>query len=367
MKICHIITTFEMGGAQLSTLRLLKELSKTLNYEIFLIHGEGGPLEKEFYSLSGIRIIKISSLKREINPALDFLSFIRIFQLLKKHKIDLVHTHCSKPSFLGRMASILSKIKTLHTYHGFGHEFYFHPASKKIFLFCERILNYFSDAIIFVCSHNLKKSLKLKLSLPKNSYVVPDFLNFEEYKKERKTFKNIRIGSILSFKEQKNPFKIVEIFQMIQKKHSKAEFFMIGEGPLRKKTENYVKKLGMHSVYFPGAVLKIDPFFNQMSLFVGASRFEGLSMAELECLFFNIPMVITRAGGIKEIMEQGKQGFFYNFECVNEAFQCCDKILSGKFNYQPVLNDFFEIFRKNVVLSTYDDLYKRLTSSYSST
>ena len=99
-------------------------------------------------------------------------------------------------------------------------------------------------------------------------------------------------------------------------------------------------------------------FYSHLSLFVSASRFEGLSMAELECLYLKIPMVIPFRGGITGIMKQGEQGFFYPLQDLNTAFEYCRRILDGHFVYIPLSPDWLKPYEYGTLLKAYQKLYK---------
>ena len=361
MKIAHLLSTLEVGGAQLSTLRLVKELQKNPQFETTLIVGEDGPLRSELEDIRNV--IRLPSLQRSFQPFRDLLCLFQLFFLLKKKSFHVVHTHSSKPSILGRMAALMARTPLiLHTYHGFGHDFFKKRRHQILFRGVERIVNKKSSGLVFICEENRERAKTFSLGHPKNNFVIPDFLSLEKFPKRPQSKRllpvsNPVIASVLSFKEQKNPFALIALCQKISEHYPNAEFHLIGDGPLLPECKRYALSNELKTIHFPGAVLNIEPHYRSMDLFIGASRFEGLSMAQLECLYFQVPMVITRAGGISTLMEHGKQGFFYSEGNLQEAFLFCDRILCGQFQNIPKEDSFFEPFETTRLTEQYSQLY----------
>lgn len=360
LKICHVITTLEMGGAQLSTLRLLRELQFSPEIDLFLIYGEEGPLSNALPLLKNITLIRLPSLQRSFHPLRDILLLFSLFKIIKTHRFDLIHTHCSKPSLFARLAAFLSGKKTIHTYHGFGHDYFKEGFFRKLFLRLENFLNRLSVRLIFVCNENLLRAKTLKL-LQNQGELISDMLDFDRMLSFRKNHETGRtLGAVLSFKEQKKPFLLLNLMKKISLSFPDSHFILIGEGPLLKNAKRYAASLGLNA-RFTGAVTEILPYYESISLFISTSAYEGLSMAELECLYLGIPMVITPAGGIIDFMENGKQGFFYEHGNLDQALEYCHRILSGQFEYRPLSKERFACFNTKKIVERHLELYKEIT------
>ena len=116
IKVAHIITKLELGGAQLNTLYTAEHLPRD-RFDVTLIAGKSGLLDDEAGKKN--RVIFISSLRRELNPLLDILAFIRIWVICKKENFKIVHTHSSKAGIMGRWAGRLAGVPVIiHTIHG---------------------------------------------------------------------------------------------------------------------------------------------------------------------------------------------------------------------------------------------------------
>ena len=362
LNICHIITTSELGGAQLSTYRIVKELAKQPDLELFLIYGTKGPLCQEFQSLDKATVIRLKSLKRTFNPLHDFIALIKLISIIKQKKIQIIHTHSSKASFIGRIAGIFTRIKVIHTYHGFGHDFFLSKYLRLIYILIEKIINSFSHKLIFVCQKNLTKALNLKLASKNKSIVIPDTLCLTQLQSMKHNLESSHytVGSVLSFKEQKQPFQLLKLIKMLNTEFKHIHFILIGEGPMLKAVKLRAKECNITNITFTGAQKDIVKYYQQLHLFIQTSRYEGFSMAQIEALYLNIPIVVTDQGGISEIVKNGKQGFIYNTNDLEIAFKYCKIILNKNFKYQPLNKSIFDIWNTQAILDQHIYLYKSL-------
>jgi len=162
IKVCHIITKLELGGAQKNTLYTVSNLDKE-KFDVFLISGEGGILDDEAKK-QNFKKYFLKNLVREISPLNDLLALIKIFKILRKEKPDIIHTHSSKAGIIGRIAGFLSGVKIIiHTYHGFGFNEHQRYLVKKFYIFIEKLVSFITDYFIFVSYDNLETAKKYKI------------------------------------------------------------------------------------------------------------------------------------------------------------------------------------------------------------
>jgi glycosyltransferase involved in cell wall biosynthesis len=352
-KIAHILTTAERGGAQLSTMRLVRELARRAGDPLYLVYGEPGPLERAFSELAGVRVVPCPALVRKVRPFSDVVALWRLFRFLRRERIDLVHTHSTKASILGRTAALFSGAKSVHTYHGFGHDYFQNRVLSKIVLRIEAFLNRRSRALVFVCRENFRRAGRLGLLRARAHFVIPDCLDLERLPPREKGRESgpPAVVAVSSFKEQKKPFDLLRIFRAIQDGFPECEFRLAGTGPLWNAAREHASRLGLRRVRFEGAVDDMPGFYRNADCLVGCSRYEGLSMAQMECLYLNIPLVVTRTGGIGDLIEPGRQGFFFDPDDPAGAVDCVARVLDGRFRYARLPEGFWKKYRTGTVVS----------------
>lgn len=97
--------------------------------------------------------------------------------------------------------------------------------------------------------------------------------------------------------------------------HRPLELWLVGDGEERSFLQAEAKRLGVDGqVKFLGQVdhEKIAELYQQAQVFVLPSKNEGMSNAVLEALASGLPLVVSGTGGMQEIVEEGKNGFFVN-------------------------------------------------------
>ena len=88
---------------------------------------------------------------------------------------------------------------------------------------------------------------------------------------------------------------------------------IVGDGPLRGKLENLVKKKGLERrVHFVGAIApdKVVDYLKNSDVFCRPSLSEGLGNAFLEAMAMGVPVVGTAVGGIPDFLKEGETGWF---------------------------------------------------------
>src|SRR5687767_6162649 len=116
LRVCHVITQLELGGAQRNTLYTVAHLDPE-RFEPSLICGRGGILDPEATAGPWTTIF-IRSLVRPVRPISDFWALLDLYRTFRRLQPHLVHTHSSKAGILGRIAAYLSGVPViLHTFH----------------------------------------------------------------------------------------------------------------------------------------------------------------------------------------------------------------------------------------------------------
>ena len=95
IRVVHIITMLELGGAQQNTLYTVEHLDRR-RFEVFLIAGSGGILDEDAERIADLTTFFVPSLVRPIRPFSDWKALWRIRALLRKIRPHIVHTHSSK-------------------------------------------------------------------------------------------------------------------------------------------------------------------------------------------------------------------------------------------------------------------------------
>ncbi len=375
IKVCHIITKLELGGAQKNTLFTVSNLDPS-KFQTFLISGEEGILDGEAKELLGERAIFVREMQRSINPFFDFIALIKLTIILKKIKPKIIHTHSSKAGILGRWAGFFAGVKVrIHTIHGFGFS-PFHPLPVRwLFIFLERITSLVTTHFICVSKNNLEKGRKLGIikkgqaSIIRSGVEIEKFLNASVDAEKKKIELGIPldkkiIGMVACFKPQKAPLDFVRIARILKDSRDDVHFIMIGDGELRERIEEEIEKLELKENFsLLGWRKDVEEIFKIVDVFVLTSLWEGLPQVIPQAYASGVPMVVTDVDGNKEFVEDGINGFTFKPHDLHSASEKISEIVENhelreKFvkEGRKKLKEFEAVF----MVQSQENLYKKL-------
>ncbi len=154
------------------------------------------------------------------------------------------------------------------------------------------------------------RSLALK-QYPVNVQVIPNGVDLQQVKPDKIQAGNPpQIVFAGRFVEQKNPLQIVRSLANLQ--NLPWSCTLIGDGALRPQVEAEIARFGMEARFTltgwvaPEEVLR---HFAQSDILFMPSRTEGLPVVGVQALAMALALVLGRAGGNIELVEEGKNGY----------------------------------------------------------
>ena len=112
-----------------------------------------------------------------------------------------------------------------------------------------------------------------------------------------------------NFRPVKRIGDVVKIFATVRQKLP-ATLVLVGDGPDRDAAEQQVDTLGLRKdVRFLGKVENVGDVLRGADLFLLPSSTESFGLAALEAMGCAVPVIASAAGGIPEVVEDGKTGY----------------------------------------------------------
>ena len=322
LKIAHIITRLDLGGAQQNTLYCCAHHDHKL-YDVLLLTGLGGYLDKEARKLTGVKTYFLTELKHPIAPAWDWKAYGALRRILRDEKVDLVHTHSSKAGILGRYAAHSAGVPhVVHTVHGWG----FHPGqfapARWLYQALESRTAQFTDRIITVSEENKRTGLTAGIGREDQYRVIHSGVEPRQYRfcpsaadHARKQFPNPgrpRVLVLSNFKNQKSPFDVVLVGEALKLLCPNFLILWAGDGPLREKTEWEIKKRGLQDhFHLLGWREDIGALLAATDVLLLTSLYEGLPRVVLQAMAAGKPVVATAVSGTPEAVREGVTGFLH--------------------------------------------------------
>ena len=345
MKIFHIITVSEYGGAQSFVANLVQNIAKDNN--VFILYGgEGEAWEHLQVKFSKIRLNKH---RKSIGFA-DFWIFLKLLYLRFKYKPDIVHLHSSKMGVLGRLA--FNKKSIIVTMHGFDSV----RKQFKKFLLIEKLLKNRTAKIVGVSKYD--ETSMIEENITNVTYIyngVEDFVNLsvsldskicKQIECLKYEFKKI-IMCISRISQQKR----FDLFVDTAKELPEYAFIWIGnKTPINNLPNN---------VFCIGELSHAKHYLKYCDIFMLPSNYEGLPISILEALCCAKPIVASAVGGVSEILDTG-----CGFAVENTVKAFKDKITYLLTN--PIVYDEFSKLARNTYLQkfTLDEMVIQYNSLY---
>ncbi len=381
IKVVHLITKLEMGGAQLNTIFTFEHLDPEV-FEPFLMSGDGGVLSSEVEEFCRVnkgfsgKFTIVKNLVREINPIKDIKAFFRLRKEFKLIKPDIIHTHSSKAGIIGRVAGFFSKTPVIiHSVHGFSFSDYQSFLRRNIFSFVEKLISGLTTHFIFVSNNDIaiaeqKKFLRKKnYSLIRSGFPVKKFLNaggdIEVVREKFKINSSMFVcGIIAPFKLQKGLFHLIDIASLVLEKDKNIIFFIAGDGILREKIENELKKRGIFDNFrLPGFINNIENVIPVFDIGLTTSLWEGLPQSLVQLRLSKKAIVASDIPGNNEVVADGKNGYLIDIKDHNSF---ASTILSLKNDPElrkslSTYNDNFEEWDGDFMVRSQEELYLKVT------
>ena len=324
VRVCHVITLLELGGAQENTLYTVSHLGAP--FLPSLLCGRGGVLDGEARRL-GVPLRFVPSLVRPVRPHLDILTLLRLVRIFREDRPDIVHTHSSKAGILGRLAARLAGVpRVVHTIHGFGfHESQPWPVRRAL-IALERLAARVTTRFIAVSRANLEAGIALglftrdRVSLIRSGVRLADFERALGNGGSRDAGASLRdelgvprsaplVGMVACLKPQKSPLTFVEVAARVVRDVPGAVFALAGDGELRRDVERRAAELRLGGGFrLLGWRRDIPRVMAALDVLLHTSLWEGLPRVLPEAIACGVPIVATAVDGTADILRDGLTG-----------------------------------------------------------
>jgi glycosyltransferase involved in cell wall biosynthesis len=121
----------------------------------------------------------------------------------------------------------------------------------------------------------------------------------------------ITITCVAMMRPQKGHAILLQAAAQVIESHPQTQFFLIGDGPTRSDLEKQACKLGISDqIIFKGVLSnsEVECSLQQTDIFVLPSFREALGVAMIEAMSYGLPVVGTNAGGLPDLVKNGKNG-----------------------------------------------------------
>jgi glycosyltransferase involved in cell wall biosynthesis len=112
------------------------------------------------------------------------------------------------------------------------------------------------------------------------------------------------------FVPQKRIDVLIRAMKRVAERFPDVSCVLVGGGMMEQQLRSLVRELGLErNVHFAGEAKDVRPFLARANVFALPSEREGLPLSLLEAMAFGLPCVATEAGGNREVISDGTNGW----------------------------------------------------------
>ena len=301
MKILHVITSLEVGGAEKLMVDLLPQLKgRGVEAELLVFVGNRtmfyDQLERE-----GVKITSFSDKGSVYNP----LHLIRLYRFLRRNHFDVIHTHNTAPQLFSAIVAMLSSLTLVTTEHSASN----HRRNWKWYRSIDQwMYSQYSKVICISAAteNNIREYLGVANADKKyltvyNGVDVNKFANAQprtDYHTDKKV-----VTMVAGFRYEKDQDTLIRAMQHLPKEE--YELWLVGDGVRRGELENLVAELDLkEQVKLWGIRGDVPSLLKSSDVVVMSSHWEGLSLSNIEGMSVGKPFIASDVDGLHE-MTQG--------------------------------------------------------------
>lgn len=295
--------------------------------EVVLASAEGKEIP-EIEKTTGLPV-HVLPLTRKISPLTDIRAVWKTYQLIKKEKPDIVHTHTPKAGIVGMLAGKLAGVPVrMHTVAGL-------PLmqatglKRKLLNTIERLTAWAATEVYpnsnrladFMIQEKLAPKTKVKVLANGSSNGIDlTYFNPEHFSKEQ----NAALSAKLKIKPtdivllfigrlvgDKGINELVQAFTKLQKQVPDIKLLLVGSeepdlDPLQELTRKEIKN--NPNIITTGWVDDVRPYLAISDIFIFPSYREGFPNVVLQAGAMGLPSIVTDINGCNEIITNGHNG-----------------------------------------------------------
>ncbi|MDA2928790.1 glycosyltransferase [Acidobacteria bacterium AH-259-O06] len=243
-----------------------------------------------------------------------------IGEILKHHRVDLVHCHGARANWYGRIGARRAGIRTiLCTVHNSLKDYPYPAWRRRLYVNLERLTSKWVSLWIAV-SEAIRKDLIDYYGLPAEKIeVVPNGIDVQDLHVRRSREevrrdlgvepKTLVLLEAARMTNQKGHRFLLEAVSNLRTSVPKLRCWLAGDGPLRPRLEKQVKRLNIEQyVDFLGFRSDVADLLNAADIYVLPSLSEGMPFGVLEAMSLGCPVVASSVNGVPEVIQEGITG-----------------------------------------------------------
>lgn len=299
LRILQVIGAMDRGGAETMIMNLYRNIDREkIQFDFLLSSSRRGQYEDEIEALGG-RIYHIKHFTG-LNPLSYYHSCKKFFSEHKEYRV--VHGHIGSSASLYLKAAKEAGCYTIAHSHNGKPKLSLHSIVYSLYSYPTR---YIADQL-FGCSTeagiarfgeravNSSKYRNFNNGISLNQFYFSDTTRKEVRKELGIANDIVVVGTVGRIAEQKNPLKILDIFNTLIETYQDVECIWVGTGPME---DEIKEKLSQHSnsgkIHLLGVRSDVPRILQAFDAFVFPSLWEGLPVTIIEAQAAGLPIILS--------------------------------------------------------------------------
>lgn len=283
------------------------------------------------------------------------------YRWFQRDRIEVAHLHNASATIFGAPAARLAGVQSIiSTRHGLVSP----PYKQKQEAFYAGAVRLANIKVVGVCTAT-SKNLRGIPMMPQKSVrtiyngAIPALRTNEDILSEKDGFTFVTVGRLAPPKDHAG---LIQAFAVSYAKRPDLRLWIVGDGILRAQLEERVAELKLNeAVRFWGSRSNVGDFLAAADAFTLISFSEGLPVSQLEAMAAGLPLVVSHAGAMPELVHQANCGWVVpvnDSAAISDALLECAENESLRRQYgENSERSFQQNFQLENMVQAYEELY----------
>ncbi len=299
--------------------------------------------------------VETAGMPRGVNPLRMLFATFEMAAYLRRERIDLVHTHCSMPGILGRVAARLAGVPVIiHTIHGLHVHDRWNPVMRHLYTLAEKLCGMFTDMLLSQNRTDLDLAGRFAFVPPERLRFIGNGIDVDRFHPlPRAASKDGALTVICTARLEpvKNHPQLFEAVKQLKERGIATRLWLVGDGELKADYQELCRTMGIADrVEFLGYRDDVPALLAQADVSVLTSVKEGIPRALLEAMAMELPVIGTRVVGTEETVRDGETGYLIEY---GDAAALTEKL--ARLAADPGLRERLGKRGREVVLAEFDE------------
>lgn len=316
IKVLELESSKGWGGQEKRTVRVINGLDKSRFKVYYGVHKDSELMRRKSE-------IDAKFLELPITKSYNIFDLIRTIEVVRKYNIDIISTHSGRDAWIGAMAGKLTGAKVVRVRH-----LQLPINSPLSYNLSDRVTAISRSVADHLIGRGVKKEKidiiytgqDMSLYTPEKSYNFRNEIGARE--------DDILIGIVAVLRAQKRHTLLLKALTKLPKN---CKIVIIGEGPQEGNIKTAIKTLELEDrVYMLGHREDVAKILPSLDIFVLPSIMEALGTAAIEASACGLPIVVSRVGGLPELVLEGESGYTFEPDSLDSLVEKLQLLINSK-------------------------------------